>query len=154
MSLEEVELDGLVRDGVEIVRPLAERKGVLCEVALPERPLRLRTDAGKVRQILLNLLGNAAKFTERGTIRVELAADTTAALVRVTDTGVGIAAADLDRVFEPFVQVDSSPTRPRGGTGLGLPVSRRLAHLLGGDLTVVSSLGGGSTFTLSLPLSD
>ena len=114
--------------------------------------MRLHTDPGKVRQILLNLMGNAAKFTEQGHIRVELEPDTTVALVRVRDSGVGIATADMERIFEPFVQVDSSPTRPRGGTGLGLPVSRRLARLLGGDLTVESGVGTGSTFTLRLPL--
>ena len=152
LKIEEVELGSLVHDGVELVRPLAERKGVACEVALPADPVRVRTDAGKVRQILLNLIGNAAKFTERGSIRVEVEPDTTVAFVRVRDTGVGIADHDLERVFEPFVQVDPSITRQRGGTGLGLPVSRRLAHLLGGDLTVESRPGAGSTFTLRLPV--
>ena len=152
LNVEDFELDRLVQDGVDLVRPLAERKGVACDIALPPEPVRMRTDPGKVRQILLNLMGNAAKFTERGRIRIELKKDTTIAIVNVTDTGIGIAPDDIDRVFEPFVQVDPSPTRPRGGTGLGLPVSRRLAHLLGGDLTVESRVGVGSSFTLSLPL--
>ena len=152
LHLEDAELGAIVRDGVELARPLAERKGLQCDVVLPDEPVRLRTDAGKVRQILLNLLGNAAKFTESGRIVVEVRQDTTVAFVRVSDTGIGIADQDLERVFEPFVQVEGGSTRERGGTGLGLPVSRRLAELLGGGLVAESRVGAGSTFTLTLPI--
>ena len=152
ISVEDFDLDRVVSEGAELIRPLAERKGVACQVSLPGQSVRLRSDPGKVRQILLNLMGNAAKFTEQGRISIELRQDTTVAFVTVADTGIGIARDDLQRIFEPFVQVDASPTRPRGGTGLGLPVSLRLAHLLGGDLTVQSDQGSGSSFTLTLPL--
>ena len=152
ITMEEFELDRVVREGAELIRPLAERKGVACQLSLPGEPIRVRSDPGKVRQILINLMGNATKFTERGRISIEVKQDTTVAFVNVTDTGIGIASANLERIFEPFVQVDASPTRPRGGTGLGLPVSLRLAHLLGGDLTVQSNQGVGSSFTLILPL--
>jgi signal transduction histidine kinase len=152
ITIEEFELDRIVREGAELIRPLAERKGVACRMSLPDAPVLVRSDPGKVRQILLNLMGNATKFTERGEISIEVTSDTTIAFVNVTDTGIGIADGNLDRIFEPFVQVDASPTRPRGGSGLGLPVSRRLAHLLGGELTVHSTPGVGSAFTLTLPL--
>jgi PAS domain S-box-containing protein len=115
----------------------------------------VRADAEKVRQILLNLLTNAVKFTDVGG-RVSLACETDAAAgvirVRVTDTGRGIAADQLDRVFEPFVQVDRQHTHAsQQGVGLGLAISRELARGMGGDLTAESTLGAGSTFTLTLP---
>ena len=120
-------------------------------------------DEMRVRQILVNLLGNAIKFTEpRGKIRVTCGPDDPAgdaplagpgpwSAVRVADTGIGIPADRLGLIFEPFVQVEGSLTRVHQGTGLGLAISRRLARLLGGDLTVRSRPGAGSTFTLWLP---
>jgi signal transduction histidine kinase len=115
----------------------------------------VRADAEKVRQVLLNLLTNAAKFTEAGG-RVSLTCETDAAAgvirVRVADTGRGIAADQLERVFEPFVQVDRQRTpASQQGIGLGLAISRDLARGMGGDLTARSTLGVGSTFTLTLP---
>ena len=108
------------------------------------------TDAGKLRQITLNLFGNALKFTERGTIGVELV-DGDVVTLSVWDTGSGIPADQHERIFEPFAQIDGSTTRRAGGTGLGLTVSRGLARLLGGDLTVSSRPDGGSRFELTLP---
>ncbi|MBM3465082.1 MAG: response regulator [Armatimonadetes bacterium] len=114
-------------------------------------------DSGRVRQVLLNLVGNALKFTRQGhvLINVETAqSDASEALVRlsVEDTGIGIRAEDLDRIFERFTQADSSTARRFGGSGLGLAISRRLVKLMGGQLTVVSTPAEGSTFTVSLPL--
>ena len=111
------------------------------------------TDALRLRQILINLLSNAVKFTERGSVTVTAAPVADAGgvrwmEVRVRDTGPGIARADQERIFVEFEQV----TGTRGGTGLGLPISRRLAQLLGGDLRVESEPGVGSTFILRLPL--
>ncbi|HET8875037.1 MAG TPA: GAF domain-containing protein, partial [Casimicrobiaceae bacterium] len=110
------------------------------------------SDQDKIRQILLNLLGNAAKFTHRGTITV--AATTGAGLlsIAVTDTGIGIAEEAIGRIFDEFQQADTSTTRQYGGTGLGLSISRSLARLLGGDITVTSKPDAGSTFTLTVPL--
>jgi signal transduction histidine kinase len=111
----------------------------------------IETDANKVRQILLNLLFNAVQFTNEGEITViqEFVGDE--ARIRVRDTGIGIASRHHRKIFEPFWQVLQSTTREVGGTGLGLTVAYRTAHLLGGDLSVASQPGEGSTFTLHLP---
>ena len=112
---------------------------------------RLFTDAGKVRQILLNLLSNAVKFADQGEIGVRARVNDGSAEISITDTGIGIAAENLERIFEPFWQVEQSSTRRAGGTGLGLSVSRSLARLLGGEVTVGSKFGEGSTFTVTIP---
>jgi two-component system, sensor histidine kinase len=104
-----------------------------------------------VRQILLNLVGNAIKYSEQGQVELRVLRDGDSLLCRVRDSGLGIDASDLERIFEPFTQVDQSNTRRAGGTGLGLPISRRLARLLGGDVVVESARGVGSVFTLRLP---
>ena len=105
-----------------------------------------------MRQVLLNLLSNAVKFTDTGgRVEVRCEADADRVLVRVHDTGIGIAPEELGRVFEPFVQVPSGLTRTGDGAGLGLTISRDLARGMGGDLTVERTLGLGSTFTLTLP---
>lgn len=111
------------------------------------------TDENKVSQILRNLISNALKFTESGEIRVSTAHDraTDEVLFTVTDTGVGIAGADLDRIFDEFIQVDTRRGRRERSSGLGLPLSRKLAQLMGGSITVESELGAGSTFRLRLP---
>jgi signal transduction histidine kinase len=121
-------------------------------------------DRDRVRQILVNLLSNAVKFTDPGgTVtcicatkkapedHVELSGEGPWSCITVEDTGIGISASDLPKVFQPFVQAESGPTRTRGGTGLGLTISRQLARLAGGDLTVKSEPGKGSSFSLWLP---
>ena len=109
-------------------------------------------DPEKLQQILLNLLSNALKFTTSGgLVRLECALDGDRAAIAVADTGRGIPGDRLEDIFEPFVQVDRGLTRESDGTGLGLAISRQLALAMGGDLTVVSRLGEGSTFTLTLP---
>jgi len=114
----------------------------------------IATDRQKVKQIVLNLLSNALKFTHQGSVTISARAIEKGRTLSlsVSDTGIGIAAADLDRIFEDFRQLDNSPTRAYGGTGLGLSICRRLAQMLDGRLTVQSQLGKGSTFTLTLPL--
>jgi signal transduction histidine kinase len=109
-------------------------------------------DGEKLRQIVLNLLSNAAKFTERGAIRLKAQAANGSVAIAVADTGIGIPPDKLEVIFEEFEQVDASSTRARGGTGLGLAIARRLARLMGGDVGVRSAPGAGSTFTLTLPL--
>jgi signal transduction histidine kinase len=130
----------LLRPEVELVTDL--------DSSLP----RLHTDSDKLKQILINLLSNAAKFTHRGRITVSAQTDSQTVWVQVRDTGIGLSAEALGRIFEEFEQADSSTTRQYGGTGLGLAISRRLARLLGGDLTATSAAGAGSAFTLSLPI--
>jgi len=108
-----------------------------------------------VRQIVVNLVSNACKFTPRGgAIDVGCVRSDRAVELRVRDTGPGIPAHKLDAIFEPFVQLDNGLTRSQTGTGLGLAISRELARAMGGDLTVASSVGQGSTFTLVLPRGD
>jgi signal transduction histidine kinase len=109
------------------------------------------TDAGKVRQILTNLVGNAIRYTDTGSVEVALEVTGGWVLCRVRDTGRGIPAESLEDIFQPFVQIDGNGAASEGGTGLGLAVSRRLARLLGGDVEVESTPGEGSTFTLRLP---
>jgi PAS domain S-box-containing protein len=147
---------------LQLVGPQAAARGVELAPAEGCGPrARFRGDEDRVRQIVVNLLSNAVKFTEAGgrvAVRCEVRMEAGAALeggpwlaVEVEDTGVGIAPEQLERVFAPFVQVEEGHTRTRGGTGLGLTISRSLARMMGGDLTVRSSLGRGSCFTLWLP---
>jgi signal transduction histidine kinase len=154
---EPVILSELVEQSLSLVRPLAEQRGLRLRVEGPSEPVELHTDPGKVRQILVNLLANAVKFSSHGEVVLLLRVDGVDAAVRVhfevTDTGSGIALEDHQRVFEPFWQVHpASPHSEAGSTGLGLSVARQLARLLGGDVVVAASaLGKGSTFILSLP---
>ncbi len=149
---EQVELDALAREAAVLVEPLAREKGLEFRVQVPDHPVPVETDAGKVHQIVLNLLSNAVKFTDEGEVAVSLAASNGHAVLRVRDTGIGIAPENLERIWDAFSQVEQAPTRRVGGTGLGLSVTRNLARLLGGDVAVESAPGRGSVFTLRLPL--
>ena len=148
---EEVELGSLVSDCVLLMEREAGEKGLDLTARVPDHEILVPTDPGKVRQIVLNLLSNAIKFTEQGYVRASLEEEDEQVVIRVEDTGIGIAEHDTERVFEEFTQVDQSMTRRAGGSGLGLPVSRRLARLLGGELELASRENLGSTFTLRLP---
>lgn len=152
--------EDLVRAVIAIVEPLGRQKKLRVACELPAEPVRLTSDIDKVRQIIVNLAGNAVKFTDRGEVRIVLtevhSSDHDGASRRevrftVRDTGPGIAADDVRRLFRPFSQVDTGLTRRHGGTGLGLYISQRLAALLGGRIDVESELGAGSAFTLALP---
>jgi signal transduction histidine kinase len=149
------ELGDLIGDLVPIARQLARKNGNTLELEMPSRPVMLRSDVQKIRQILLNLLGNATKFTENGTIRMVVRAvradGAPGVEFQITDTGIGMNEEQVGRVFESFVQADSTVTRKYGGTGLGLRISLRLAQLLGGDIRVRTREDEGSTFTLRLP---
>jgi signal transduction histidine kinase len=152
IRIADVDVQKLARDVQSYVENECTRKGLQQLLVLPQDRLVMVTDPAKLRQILLNLLGNACKFTENGQIRLRVNREGEDVVFKVDDSGPGIAPENLDLIFEPFTQVDQSKTRVKGGAGLGLPVSRRLAHLLGGDLRVDSIVGEGSTFTLRLPL--
>jgi signal transduction histidine kinase len=151
LQLEKVDARALVADATALLEPLTSAKGLALEVDLPAEPAMLETDATKVRQILLNLLTNAGKFTERGTVGCRMRADAEVVFIEVSDTGRGIADADLPRLFDVFWQGGASERKRPEGVGLGLSVSQRLARLLGGEITVASVAGEGSTFTLRLP---
>ena len=147
---EEVALRSIIDEALTMIAPLAEVKGLT--VRAEGGDARLFTDARKVRQILLNLLSNAVKFTDRGEIIVRSRAGEKAVTVSIADPGVGIAPENQERIFDPFWQVEQRSTRKVGGTGLGLSVSRSLARLVGGGISVESEMGKGSTFTLTLPV--
>ena len=155
--VEPVALADVVAAVLPMVEPQMATKALHCLVRVPPE-LRVRADRDKAQQVLLNLLTNAVKFTATGgRIRVEgdaAAASPGFVALRVADTGIGIPAAMRERVFEPFVQVDTSHTRASEGTGLGLAISRDLAQGMGGTLTLVSEVGVGSMFTLALPAAD
>ena len=142
----EADAGEIVREAVVLLEPQAIQKGLRIQVTLAEVPIRLDTDPTKVRQILVNLLGNAIKFTDSRLISVETTDEGDLVQFCVRDTGPGIPDEERERIFEAFTQLDQSRTRVKGGTGLGLPVSRNLARLLGGDLKVDSQPGGGSAF--------
>ena len=146
------DIAALGRESAQLVEPATSEKGLQLVTDIPATPLLVETDAGKIRQILLNLLNNAVKFTDSGRVELTIAPEAGGWVrVQVRDTGIGIAAEHTDRIFEPFTQVEPSSSRGRGGTGLGLSVTSKLARLLGGDVSVDSEVGHGSTFTLRLP---
>jgi signal transduction histidine kinase len=149
MFPEPTELALLLREVAGTVELQAREKNLELEIRAGE-PVHVVTDPGRVRQIVLNLLSNAVKFTDAGSVRVMVSSVGRWAEVRVEDTGPGIAPLDHERVFQEFEQTGG--TAGRSGTGLGLPISRRLAGLLGGSLTLQSTPGHGSAFTLRLPL--
>ncbi len=142
---------------IELMKPVATARGVALVLDAPAGVAPFAGDALRLRQVLLNLLGNAVKFTERGAVAVRLRQATRGrrrVIVTVHDTGTGIPRDNLHRLFQPFSQVDSSSTRAAGGTGLGLAISRRLVEMMRGTLRVKSRVGRGSTFRVSLPVQD
>jgi CheY-like chemotaxis protein/two-component sensor histidine kinase len=150
-----VDLATVLPDLVSLWRVEAVDKGISLELELDDTLVPVMTDIVRLRQVIFNLLSNAVKFTTEGSVQVSAArvvADGAEQLVfAFHDTGVGIPAAAFETIFEPFRQLDTSTTRRFGGTGLGLAISRHLARALGGDITVDSVLGAGSTFSLRLP---
>jgi PAS domain S-box-containing protein len=144
----------LVDEVMAELEPIIRRSNLTVHRRIRGRNLRLRSDRSKVKQIVLNLLSNALKFTPEGTVTIAAGLNTrdNTIAISVTDTGVGIAPEDQMKVFEDFRQLDSSPARGYGGTGLGLSICRRLAQMLGGTIVLNSEVGKGSTFTLSLPV--
>lgn len=145
-------LSKLIEAVTTLVVPLVAEKGLTLTVGLPDKPIAFRSDELKLRQILVSLLGNAVKFSDRGMVSLLVRAEGGEVLFEVRDGGIGIEAEHLERIFDPFWQVHQTSNRITGGSGLGLCVSRRLARLLGGDVAVASVAGEGSTFTLRLPV--
>jgi signal transduction histidine kinase len=146
------DLRDLLNEVLSELEPIITKSRLTLQTKVPPDLPPLKTDRQKVKQIIVNLLSNALKFTQKGgiTIRVRRPARVTVA-VDVIDTGIGIPKSDLEKIFEDFRQVDSTPRRAYGGTGLGLSICRRLTAMLRGTLRVESKLGKGSTFTLTIP---
>lgn len=147
-----VSIRAIVAEAAAAVEPAAAEKGIKLVTPTTNEPFVIQSDAGKVRQILVSLLSNAVKFTENGSVTIDLQRDETFVLIRVRDTGIGISAQHIERIFDSFWQVERAATRRAGGTGLGLTIARRLAQLLGGNVRVESVIKQGSVFTVRLPL--
>ena len=141
----------IIEEGADTLRPLIEAKGLSLHVDLPDEAPPLFVDSGRIRQVLLNLLNNAYRFTDRGQISLGLRCDGDEAVIHVSDTGVGISSSDLPRVFEEFRGLSGGPAARRDGFGLGLSISRRLVQAHGGRLWAESQVGQGSRFFLALP---
>jgi PAS domain S-box-containing protein len=154
LQVSEFDLTQLVPEVMAELDPMIARSKLPVTPRLAPSMPPVRTDRQKVKQILVNLLSNALKFTHQGGIDIIVSYDAAenAAVIAVRDTGIGIAPENHDKVFEDFRQVDDSPSRQYGGTGLGLAICRRLASMLGGRITLTSTLGEGSTFTLIFPV--
>ena len=154
--LETFEVSMMVDDVVSTIDTLVKKNGNRLKVEVDETIGKMRADITKVRQALLNLLSNAAKFTHKGEIGLVVRGEQEDGLdwirMSVSDSGIGIPPEKIDHVFNEFSQADETTTRDYGGTGLGLPISRRFCHMMGGDITVESSVGEGSIFTIRLPL--
>jgi signal transduction histidine kinase/CheY-like chemotaxis protein len=155
LYLEEFSVPALVRDTEAVIAPLAARNDNRLAVSCPPEVGSMRADLTKVRQTVFNLLSNACKFTERGTVSLQVSREVEGEaewiVFAVRDTGIGMTPEQVGRLFQEFTQADASTSRRYGGTGLGLALSRRLCRMMGGDITVESAPGAGSTFTARLP---
>ena len=155
LRLEPFEIAMLAQEMITMARPLAEKNHNTLQVWCASDLGTMRADLRKVRQALFNLLSNACKFTEQGAITLEVAREMVdgAAWItfRVTDTGIGMTPEQMEKLFQAFVQADVSMTRKYGGTGLGLAISQRFCQMMGGEITVASTLGVGAIFTIRLP---
>jgi signal transduction histidine kinase len=156
LSMEPVNLNEMLNDVLRTTQSLARAGVQVANVSqLPEN-LLIMADAVRLRQMLINLMGNAFKFTDQGSVHIETEIVEEKVHIRIRDTGIGIPPDKLESIFEAFSQVDTSTTRKSGGTGLGLPISRRLAEMHGGWLWATSTgvEGEGSVFILELPIGE
>ena len=152
LALDEYAVQGVIEAVASVAQPLAQTKGLDLKVGIAgDLPLG-RGDERRLTQALLNLVGNAIKFTDAGSVTIAATAVGDLLELAVTDTGPGIAPTDQERIFDAFQQVDNSSTRQKGGTGLGLAISRRIVEMHGGTISVESTLGQGSTFRIRIPL--
>jgi signal transduction histidine kinase len=151
IELKTVDLRFALTEAAQLIEPAAQQKQLELVTELPAEPVTVVSDDDKVRQVVINLLSNAVRYTDNGTIRLELAASKSDVAIRVHDTGIGISPNDVKHVFEPFWQVDRSRRSRDGGTGLGLAVVKQIVELLGGTVSVTSVLGSGSSFEIRLP---
>lgn len=152
IRLDKISMNTAIAEAAALVEPMASAKSLRFVVVNLFEDQMITTDRTKFKQMLVNLLSNAIKFTDQGEVRLTAAIRGDFAELCVSDTGIGIDPEHLEAIFEPFWQVEQGATRKAGGTGLGLSVTRKLARLLGGDVTVKTAVGKGSTFTLTLPL--
>jgi signal transduction histidine kinase len=151
LKVERVSLDSVIADSIESVKQAASEEGIKQDVEVPESLASVKGDQEKLTQVVMNLLNNAIKFTPRsGKIVIKARELNGQVEVKVSDTGIGIPAEDLDKVFDKFYQVDSTLTRETGGTGLGLAICKGLIEAHNGRIWAESELGKGSTFVFTL----
>lgn len=152
LEIGEIELIPMIQDIIIATEPLIQKNGNQLVVKGLETLSYMTSDRLKIKQIVMNLLSNASKFTHQGTVLFELQQVEEQLVIRVQDSGIGMTPEQMGRIFDAFIQADSSTTRKYGGTGLGLSITRHFCHMLGGQITVESEPGRGSTFTVVLPL--
>jgi len=146
------DLRGSLDKVVNLVSPMAERKGLPIYLHMTDTIDKFTGDQRRVEQILINLLNNAIKFTEMGEIKVSCSLRDSKVILSVSDTGIGIKPEDIETIFEPFRQIDTGLSRKYEGTGLGLSITRKLVNMMGGEIHVKSKEGVGSTFSVILPI--
>jgi len=152
LNFEEMEIGPIIKSVMSTATALVKDKPITLQQEMPDTLPAVWADPTRIRQIVLNLVSNACKFTEKGEITLETNVTDEDLVIRVTDTGIGIEPEKLESIFEEFTQVDASTTRKAGGTGLGLPISRYFVEMHGGQIWVDSSPGQGSTFSITIPL--
>jgi two-component system sensor histidine kinase/response regulator len=150
LRLEPVACDEIVQAVAKVLRPIAESKGLAFYVDLPAETRIARAETRALKQILINLVNNAIKFTEHGEVRIELSACNDKTRIAITDTGAGISEDDRPKLFKAFSRLERTSAKSDEGAGLGLHLSQKLAHLMGGEITQEGESGKGSTFTLLL----
>jgi signal transduction histidine kinase len=151
LFIEQVDMPALVEEVSAVVSPLIEEKNNRFNLHCDDSVNQINTDAVKLRQVLFNLLSNAAKFTENGRIELQLTVEHGWLVIVLNDTGIGMTDEQLTRLFKPFVQADASTTRRYGGTGLGLTISKQYCEMMGGSITAQSAADQGTTFTVRIP---
>jgi signal transduction histidine kinase len=154
LSTDRFKISDVIQNAIDLSKPFAQSKNLLLtSVVDPEIP-EIISDQFRVQQVIINLVNNALKFTEVGSVKVEAFKNGRYLVVRVIDTGIGIEASHIDALFKPFIQIDAGITRKHEGTGLGLSISKKLMTMLGGTISVESKPEKGSTFTIELPLGN
>jgi len=143
---------GVVQKIVSVIHPLAESKELKLSLSISKDIKEIYSDERRVSQILLNIINNAIKFTPTGLIIIDCSREGNNIVTKIQDTGIGISSSDIEKLFKPFIQVDTGITRNHEGTGLGLSISKKLAEKLGGTISVESEIGVGSTFRVTLPV--
>jgi signal transduction histidine kinase len=153
LSITEFDIATLVNEIAQSIEPEASAKGIKLEVKMPDKSIMIKNDSRRIRQILMNFMSNALKFTMHGSIHIELIIENSQnIIIAIKDTGIGIHPNDMEILFEPFQQVSSQLTKNYKGTGLGLYLCKKLSSLVGGDIQATSVLGKSSKFTLIVPV--
>ena len=152
LYLEDFELEKFISQVISTAQPLVEKNRNKMIVELDDSIGNLRNDETKLRQVLLNLLSNAAKFTEEGVVTLKVSKAARASVkFELSDTGIGMTPKQLKNVFEEFMQAETSTSKKYGGTGLGLPISKKITEMMNGKIEIKSKIGDGTTFTITIP---